>query len=421
VSLGLDRIHASLAALGHPEQSFDAVHVAGSNGKGSVSAMVESVARRAGLRTGMYSSPHLCRFAERIRIDGEPIDDVLFEQTLERVLTSDPPDLTFFETLTAAAFEAFRHAGVELAVVEVGLGGRFDATNTLPRSLATAVTTISKEHTNVLGDDELQIAREKAGIFRAGVPVILGPVSEPIERTLRQEAARCGAGPCFAVRSGPAHRSSDEIGVWTDASSATIVRPPSALAKGDLEIHLTMQGEHQAHNAAVAAGLCWSLGSRFPMLVDAMSEGLAEATWPGRLEAIAARGGEVTVLFDCAHNAQGVEALCRYLATRSSRGGEIALVFGALREKQWREGLAALSAHCPRRYYASPLGRPAAELADLSSVAPGEEIGEGPRAVDRAIQRAPAGSTVLVTGSIYLVGQIRAHLLGISPDPVVAL
>lgn len=421
VSLGLERMETALTALGRPEERFDAVHVAGSNGKGSVSAMVESVARRAGLRTGMYSSPHLCRFSERIRIGGEPIEDALFEDTLERVLGSEPADLTFFETLTATAFEAFRRANVELAVVEVGLGGRFDATNTLTRSLATAVTTISKEHTNVLGDDEAQIAREKAGIFRAGVPAVWGPVSDRVRDALQREADQRGASPCFGVRPGSPPVPSHDITVWAEPSGVTVVRPPAELGSEDLEVVLSMAGEHQRHNAAVAAGLCWSLRDRFPAVPGAMAEGLAAARWPGRLETIAVRGGEVSVLLDCAHNPQGVEALCRHLEGTTSPEAEVALVFGALREKDWRDGLAALSAHCRRRYYASPLGRPAAELADLVAVAEGEPLGDGPRAVDRAIERAPAGGTVLVTGSIYLVGQIRAHLLGISPDPVVAL
>jgi len=222
------------------------------------------------------------------------------------------------------------------------------------------------------------------------------------------------------VRTGEAG-AADGIGVWAVPSDVTVIRPPAELATDELAVRLAMQGEHQTHNAAVAAGLCWSLGGRFPGLVEAISDGLGSATWPGRLETISVRGGEVSVLLDCAHNAQGVEALCRHLAARKRLGGEVTLVFGALREKQWRDGLAALAAHCSRRLYASPLGRPAAELADLSSVAPGRHVGDGPTAVDRAIEAAAPGSTVLVTGSIYLVGQVRAHLMGISPDPVVAL
>ncbi|HEY8079779.1 MAG TPA: Mur ligase family protein, partial [Labilithrix sp.] len=158
--LGLDAMHASCTHMRHPERAFEVVHVAGTNGKGSTSAMVEAIARAAGRRTGLYTSPHLCRFAERIRIDGEPIDDDALAATLSRALGEE--DLSFFETATLAAFLAFRERRVELAVVEVGIGGRLDATNVIPPPRCAAITRVALDHMDKLGDTLEAIAREKA-------------------------------------------------------------------------------------------------------------------------------------------------------------------------------------------------------------------------------------------------------------------
>src|SRR5580692_1218800 len=218
--LGLDRVRVALAAVGDPHLDLCAVHVAGSNGKGSTSAMVESIAREAGLRAGLYTSPHLCRFAERIRVDGLPIEDGPFERC--------PAALTFFESLTVAAFLAFREARLDVAVIEVGLGGRLDATNVLEAPLATAITSISLEHTAVLGDTLDAIAREKAGILKPGAPVVLGVLPEEADRAIVEVAARVGTGPIERPRVPPC--------------------PPG------------LAGPHQARNAAVAAALARHVG-----------------------------------------------------------------------------------------------------------------------------------------------------------------
>ena len=420
--LGLDRVEDALAAIGAPHLGLAAVHVAGSNGKGSTSAMVEAVARAAGLRTGLYTSPHLSRFAERIRIDGAPLDDDAFAACLAAVLDRCRPDLTFFESLTVAAFAAFRAASVDVVVLEVGLGGRLDATNVIRDPLATAVTSISLEHTAILGDTIAAIAREKAGILKPGAPVVLGPLPEEAIAAIAAIAAGVGAGPIYRVES-PRHgalrtpREAHAIQVRHDGTSTEVRGPGPA---DHVMVQLRLAGLHQAENAGVAVGLVHCLAERFPDrdFDAAMEAGLCSTEWPGRCERI--QEGGVTVLLDAAHNPEGAAALRRALTVAPAR---TALVFGALADKRWPEMLRELAPLAGRRYYTEPrvTGRAPAPLAELSVAFAGEVIPVPRDAVARAIAASAPGDTVIVTGSIYLVGEVRAALLGIEADPVIAL
>jgi dihydrofolate synthase/folylpolyglutamate synthase len=388
--LGLDRVEDALAALGDPQRGLAAVHVAGSNGKGSTSAMVEAIARAAGLRTGLYTSPHLCRFAERIRIGGEPIDDGAFERALGAVLDGCRPDLTFFESLTLAAFVAFREANVDVAILEVGLGGRLDATNVIEAPIATAITSISLEHTAILGDTLGAIAREKAGIFKRGAPVVLGSLAPEADRAAEEVAAQVGAGPI--ERALP----------WAGK--------------------LGLTGPHQAANAGVAAALARHVARRLPERAweRAIEAGIAGVRWPGRFERLDVNG--VRVILDAAHNPESAEALRRTIdAEVGWDAARTALVFGALADKAWPEMLGLIAPVAGRRYYAEPKGRAPAVLAELVVAAPGESVAEPREAIRRALAASAAGDTVLVTGSIYLVGEVRAALLGIEADPAIAL
>jgi dihydrofolate synthase/folylpolyglutamate synthase len=411
--LGLDRVEHALAALGDPHLGLPAVHVAGSNGKGSTAAMVEAIARAAGLRTGLYTSPHLCRFAERIRIDGEPIDDGAFARCLGAVLERCRPDLTFFESLTAAAFSAFREAHVDVAVLEVGLGGRLDATNAIRDPIATAITSISLEHTAVLGSTLAAIAREKAGILKPGAPVVLGPLPAQADAAIVEVATRVGAGPIHRV--GWEVEGPGMIQVRYDGS-CTEVRGPNA---GDyVAVKLRLEGAHQAENAGVAVGLTDALARRFPDrdFKEARSTGLRAATWPGRCERVEKEG--VMVLLDAAHNPEGAAALRRASRTPPER---TALVFGALADKRWPEMLREVAPLAGRRYYTRPKGREPTLPEALAAMAPGLVIPEPREALARALVESAPGDTVVVTGSIYLVGEVRAALLGIEADPVIAL
>ncbi len=410
--LGLDRMREALAALGDPHLSAPAVHVAGSNGKGSTCAMVEAIARRAGLRTGLTTSPHLSRFAERIRLDGEPVGDAALEAALEAVLERIEAPLTFFEALTAAAFVAFRDAGVDLAILEVGLGGRLDATNVVDAPLCAAITSIALEHTAVLGATIPEIAREKAGILKRGAPAVLGPLDPEAAAAIEEVAATALAGPIWRVRAGGAGEG--ELAVSRRGAEVEVEGPP-----GRVTARLGLSGPHQAANAGVACGIAWRLAERWPAVAGAIPAGLAEARWPGRMERIEA-GGAV-VLLDCAHNPHAARALAAALEEEGATPARTTLVFGALADKDHAAMLGLLAPRAARRIYTTPRGRAAAPLEALAAAAPGEAVPSPRAALARAIEGAAPGGLVVVTGSIYLVGEIRAAMLGIEPDPIIAL
>jgi dihydrofolate synthase/folylpolyglutamate synthase len=390
--LGLDAMRAACARAGNPERAFEVAHIAGTNGKGSASAMVESMARAAGRRTGLYTSPHLCRFAERIRIDGEPLDDEALADVLERALALGP-DLSFFEAATLAAFLAFQERKVELAVIEVGIGGRLDATNVVPAPRVAAITRVALDHTDRLGDTLEAIAREKAGIAKHGRPLVLGPMSPEVRGAALAVALEAGALPI----------------VMGDDPEAI---PREALTLG-------LAGAYQHENARIALRVARELG----LPEAARREGLLKARWPGRFETVtvdAASGGPLAGpwLLDGAHNPDGARALSEALASASLTPG--ALVFGALADKAWAAMLSLLGSLSLPRVYVAPRGRAATAPADLAAHTAGEIAATVPEALRRA--RVLSGDRlVVVCGSLYLVGEARAHLLGLPEDPPVGM
>lgn len=388
MTLGLDRVRSALAEMGDPHEHLAVAHVAGSNGKGSTSAMIEAIARASGLRTGLYTSPHLARFAERIRIDGREIEDDPFEDAIAKALRAAGGELTFFEALTVAAFEAFRAADVDLAVLEVGLGGRLDATNVIERPLACAITSISLEHTAVLGDTIDAIAREKAGILKRGSPYVLGRLPAEAALAIDEVAARVGAGPKWMTPIAP--------------------------------VDVALRGEHQRWNAAVASAMAEMLAEQFPELPKAIRRGLAEVRWPGRFEKVKLGDG-VTIVFDGAHNDEGVQALVRAFEADGNAPEGTTLVFGALADKGFRPMLEALAPLAHRRIYTAPKGRAPAPFEDLVRIADGVIEPDPAQAIVRAIAEASPDDTVLVTGSLYLVGEIRSIVLGLPTDPIIPL
>jgi dihydrofolate synthase/folylpolyglutamate synthase len=364
-----------------------------------VCAMLESILRASGKSTGLYTSPHLCRFAERIRVNGVPIDDALLEAVVGRALEATP-ELTFFEATTLAAFLAFRERKVDTWVLEVGLGGRLDATNIVEHPAVTVITRIDFDHTDKLGTTLASIAREKAGILKPGAPVVLGDIFGEAKDAILARAREVSAPVTFALAD------------------------PRARALAD-EAALSMAGAHQRENATVAAAAALLLGVSGEDIV----RGLSRAEWPGRLETIRARG--TTFLLDCAHNPDGARALARHLSTYPVVA---VLVFGALADKAWREMLPVLAARARDRVYVSPNGRAPASPEEMRLVAEGVVASSVPEALETAIGLAhgralPKGAPneagrdplVVVTGSIYLVGEVRAELLGLPRDPAVAL
>jgi dihydrofolate synthase/folylpolyglutamate synthase len=388
VSFGLDRVRLALERLGCPERRFRAVQIAGTNGKGSTAAFLESILRAAGLHTGLFTSPHLCRFSERIRIDGREAEGEHLGQLDEAVAATGVP-LTYFEISAVLAFLAFAEAEVDLAVLETGLGGRLDAT-TASHPLACAITSIALDHQDLLGKTIHEIAHEKACIARPGVPLFLGPLSREALAEVERVAHAAGS---------PLRR----LGVDFAAPAF-----PLALA-----------GAHQASNAALAVALAHEVGSSMGRVLqpEVVKRGLAETRWPGRLERVAP-----DVLLDCAHNAEGAEALAAALPAASRR----ALVVSIVQGKDVATMLAAL---CPHFDFVvatrSPSERSLSpeELATLVAHDRGrqvEVVADPGLAVARAralVAGIPNG-LVVVAGSIFLVGAVRARLLNEPVDVI---
>ena len=410
--LGLDRMVDALAKLGNPHLVIPFVHIAGTNGKGSTSAMVAQILQSAGLRTGLYTSPHLCRLAERVRIEGEPVEDEVFAEAFERVMMAAPENATFFEILTLAAFVVFELARVDVGVLEVGLGGRLDATNVVPKPLGTAITSIAFDHTAILGSTLSAIAREKAGIFKKDVPVVLGPL-DPEALTVALDTARSvGASPVVCVENSAGD---GRISVNLRDDETEIVLPSGIQVRSKL----SLAGTHQMANAAVAVGLAECAAKAFPQILPVIGEGLSKTQWPGRLERIELEGK--TVLLDCAHNPHGAEALATYVQKQGWSAERVVLVFGALADKSWSAMLDLVGPLAERRVYASPKGRAPAPLEEMTARFSGTTVVEPREAIARALAWAQAGELVLVTGSIFLVGEVRSELLGLECDPIVAL
>ena len=396
--LGLDAMRAACMRAEHPEQAFDVVHIAGTNGKGSTCAMVESIARAGGKKTGLYTSPHLCRFAERIRIDGEPITDEGLADVLERALDLGP-DLSFFETATLAAFLAFRDHAVDLAIIEVGIGGRLDATNVVraERLAVGAITRVALDHMDLLGDTLEAIAREKAGIAKGGRPLVLGPMPPDVRAAALEVALAAGALPIV------------------------MGEDPDAVTRDALDVGL--RGTYQHDNARIA----WRIARELGLPEAARREGLARTSWPGRFEHVELASGPLrgAWILDGAHNPDGARALVLALADDEAkakgRSAPGVIVFGALADKQWREMLDELGVvPCPRVYVA-PRGRLATDPSHLAAHAPGHVAASLPAALAHARSLVAPSSPVVVCGSLYLVGEARALLHGLPEDPPVAL
>ena len=388
--LGLDRVQSAAARLGDVHVLDRYVHIAGTNGKGSTAAFVATMADRAGLKVGLYTSPHLCRLAERIQIGGRPIGDAELASVLSRVMDR-PDELTVFEVVTLAGLLAFREANVDLAVLEVGLGGRLDATNVVEGSAITAITRIAFDHTDRLGNTLAEIAGEKAGILRAGQPVVVGRLHPDARAVVDARAAELGS---------PVVESNGE-------REALLVEshPPS------------LGGAFQRQNALLAV----TIGRELGLTPAKMAEGLTTTRWPGRCEILETAEGYV--LFDCAHNADGALALKNAMLGLSNNftRRNIGLVFGAMSDKGWKAMLDRVTQVTGPRIYVEPEGRTPVSVDDLSGYLEGMKARSVPEALISMRQKVGRNGIIVVTGSTYLVGAARAFLLGLPCDPPVAL
>lgn len=409
VEWGLDRTHAMLDRLGRPERTFRALHVGGTNGKGSSASMMAAVLQADGRRTGLYTSPELLEMPDRFRVDGRPLPRDLLEACAARVgPLAREVDATFFEAATALAFLAFREAGVEWAAVEVGLGGRLDATNVL-RPEACAVTSVAREHVSLLGGSLEEIAGEQAGIFAAGVPAVLGPTTDPVGAVFARRAAEVGAP---LARLG---REASVSGVEVDAGGTSFVYTSPRFPDGR-RFTVPLPGRHQAHNAGVALMALERLDE--PPSDRAMEAGLRGVRWRGRIERVRAPDGDW--ILDAGHNVAGVEALMDTLGRIGPRRPLVA-VAAALRDKP-PEMLAPLADAAEALVLTVAPSAPEDRRWDPREAArstPGEGVevvGDFGAALGRARELAGEG-TVVVTGSCHTVGDALRRLDAGRPAP----
>jgi dihydrofolate synthase/folylpolyglutamate synthase len=410
---GLATVERLLALVGDPQAGLPCVHVGGSNGKGSTAAMLDAMCRAAGRRTGLYSSPHLLSFTERIRVDGAPIGEaeiVALTERLETIAsthfapeTTEPPDgclphPTFFELTTVMAFLHFRQQAVDAAVIEVGLGGRLDATNVI-RPRVAAITNIALEHQEYLGSTPAAIAREKAGIIKAGVPVVTGACGEAL-RVIGETAARLGA-PLTVV---------PESYRWTVRASGFAgqtfdLRGTRREYEG---LRIPLAGRHQVENAVLAVAVAETLDEQgIPLDETAIRRGLAEVEWPGRLQVVREHP---RIVLDGAHNPAGTEALAAFLAERRAEIRRLILVFGVLQDKDWKAMLGRLAPLADEIILTRPPTARAADPAELLPVARRfartAAVLDLAEALQFARAAARAEDTILVTGSLYTVAAV---------------
>jgi dihydrofolate synthase / folylpolyglutamate synthase len=409
---GLDNISTLAQALGNPHIASSCVHIAGTNGKGSTAAMLDSILRASGLRTGLYTSPHLERINERIRIDGEDISDERFavvwtkvQGVIESLLANGKlrAHPTYFECITAMAFVAFAEARVHFAVYEVGLGGRLDATNIVQPDVA-VITSIDFDHENFLGHSIAEIASEKAGIIKRGAWVV-SSAERPEARDVI--ARRCKEQDARLVQVDDAWRV-DKITAEGGFCRAKV----SAMGeKKTFTIEPPLAGRFQIRNALTAAAAARLLPERgFPIADDAIERGIRAANWPGRLERLQA---QPAVYLDGTHNPAGAKELLKFWEENFD-GRKILLVYGAMRDKAVDEIAGLLFPHAdfviltaplqPRAISAPVLGELTSHLAKQAIVVP-----DPAAALERAIAMAGPRDAVFATGSLYLVGDLRSY------------
>lgn len=402
-------------ALGNPQRKLQSVLIAGTNGKGSTAATLASIVQTAGYRTGLYTSPHLLRVNERIQINQEPISDAEFAVIYDRVEGCAhqlvergelPWHASFFEMLTAMAFEYFASAGVDLAVLEVGLGGRLDATNIVD-PLISVITDIDFDHQNFLGNTLPEIAREKAGIFRPKGIVVLLPQHPVVNETLGKEIMARDARAVSAVK----HMPSMTPVADDDMNQSAVVHNQFTLAvmKKEIKVDFPLAGRHQLRNLALAITAAEEINKfGFHVSAEDIEQGIRSTSWPARFQVIAPSIGFPEIVLDVAHNPAGAWALRSALST-FYEGRPLTFIFGAMRDKAIGE-IADIIFPLADRVVATHAENPRAaspqQIAELGARTQTEilQANSVPEALERACALAGSGGVIVITGSIYIVG-----------------
>ncbi|MDX2154697.1 MAG: folylpolyglutamate synthase/dihydrofolate synthase family protein [Bryobacteraceae bacterium] len=397
IKFGLERIRALLAVLGDPQNACRFVHVAGTNGKGSTCSFIESALRASGVKTGLYTSPHLVEPTERVQIAGSRVSHAAFaavfdrvHETAERMLAAGALDMhpTYFETVAAMAFLLFQEAKCERVVLEVGMGGRLDATNIVQPELC-VITPIDFDHEKFLGDTIEQIASEKAGILKPGVPAVFARQRPEAAAVLAQRAAE------LAIRT-----IAPPEPAWVEEHERG-----SRFRVGDSVIECRLPGAHQVDNALTAIAALEALDiSR-----ENIEQGIAQARWPGRLEFVAE---SPAVVLDGAHNPAGARTLAAYLR-RFHAHRRVWMIFGVMRDKTVEELTSVLFPLAHHVVATRPDQTRALEPEAIAAASPRpvEVIHGFPQALERVRCQAAPDDLIVITGSLYLVGEARALLI----------
>lgn len=411
IILGLDVIENILDRLGNPQKRFLAVHVAGTNGKGSVAAAMATILQEAGFSVGLYTSPHLVRFNERIRINGREVSDaeIIAAYKSVRKVLAGAREPTFFEYTTAMAFDIFGRAGVDWAVIETGMGGRLDATNILTPQVS-IITNISMEHRVYLGNTISAIAGEKGGIIKPEIPVITGVTQQSAISTIAAIAAE---------KSAPLYRLGRDFHLRRNRSGGFSY---AGINNRWHNMQTCLAGAHQFGNAAITLAACEILiQQKVPLDIITIKKGLASVKWPGRLEII---NTAPTIIIDGAHNLMAARHLARFL-TREMPGRPITLVIGILDDKPYGAMLRALLPCASRVIVTQPVidrALPVEKLRDAAAAMghDAETVLDVAVAVQRAIDSAPSDGVVCIAGSLYVVGEAMQalHAMGVRTQDV---
>jgi dihydrofolate synthase / folylpolyglutamate synthase len=410
IDLSLDRMHRILAALGHPERRLPRViHVAGTNGKGSTAAYLRAIAEAAGIPTHVFTSPHLVRFAERVRLDGTLIEEGYLAEVLERVEQANAgAPITFFEVTTAAAFYAFAETPADLLILEVGLGGVMDATNVIPQTAVSVITPIDYDHKEFLGDTLTAIAGEKAGILKRDAPAVIARQADEAREALERAAARVGARPRWMGQDFDAYLQNGRLAVQLKDRLLDLPAP-------------SLVGAHQADNAGLAVAAALALDDR---RIDeaALARGVAGAVWPARMQRLttgrygrAAASAGADLWLDGGHNPHGARAVAAAMADLMRDGRPATLIAGLLANKDARAFFDAFAPLKPQ-VFAIPFEADAAASPDAIAQAAGaaglqaQVCGSIEAALHLALAREPKPH-ILICGSLYLAGE------GLAADP----
>jgi dihydrofolate synthase / folylpolyglutamate synthase len=421
----LAHMRVLLSAMGHPENGFPSVLIAGTNGKGSTAATLASILQASGLKTGLYTSPHLVRINERIRLNGEPIGDDDFatlhdvvDRTAERLVGEGdlPWHPSFFEMLTAIAFEYFARSRPDMVVLEVGMGGRLDATNVVEPRLS-VITDVSLDHQKYLGETVAEIAREKAGIIRPGGIVVTLPQLPEANDVLGNAILDAGAHAVNAVPYVPPVSPGSASCLSADGGAGVGVRNcyPLDVMGTRIMVESPLVGRHQLRNLALAITAAVELRNQATVQItpETIAQGIRETHWPGRFQVVPAAGDDPEYVLDVAHNPAGAWALRSTLSSAYlGNDREITLVFGVMRDKAMQEIaeiLFPIAAHViatradnPRSASPDEIRQAAARVAASNDIEAAEDVAA---ALDRARKVAGARGLVVITGSIYIVGE----------------